>query len=589
MRELASFTSYLIEREIQRRKRPKKTLIKPLKEIPEEEAQCVSCGAELADSELFRHYRVCEFCGFHHTISARERIYLLVDPASFQEFDRTVPVSEPVQFLGDISYQERIREAQRRTGLPEAVVTGTCTIGGNPAVLAVLDFGFLGGNMGMTVGEKIARGFELAAKRKLPIITVVSSGGARIEEGVLSLMQMAKTAAAAKRFQNYNLPHICILTNPTTGEVYASFANLADIIIAEPKALIGFAPLRTVEQATEVRSPESSHTAESHLEHGLIDQIVDRTRLRHLLSIILDLLSSRYQLGTRERVRPYFAPTHPQEQAWQTVQLARHQARPTTLDYITRIASVFVELHGDRSYGDDPAIVCGLAEIGGEAVMIIGQQRDRNQGRAGPEGFRKAQRAMKLAAKFKLPLITFIDTPGAYSGPGAEERGIGNAIASTLALMSDLPTPILSVIIGEGGSEGALALGIADRTLMLENAFLSVVSPERAASIFYRDIKKAEELASALRLTPADCKRLGIVDAIVPEPEGGAHTDHAEAARLLKNLLLQHLLQIHDRPPEKLAKSRYHKFRHVGGPTSLVKRVASGKLAQLQSLLQPGG
>ncbi|MCL0065649.1 acetyl-CoA carboxylase carboxyltransferase subunit alpha/beta [Dehalococcoidia bacterium] len=455
MREVVSYTAYLAERERLRRKRPKTLFLKPPKEVPEEEAQCFWCGTDLFRSELYQHFRVCQVCRFHHSLSAWERIYLLVDPGSLHGLDQAATAAEPARLLGNDAYQQRIREAQERTGLSEAVVTGTCTIGGNPVVLAVLDFGFLGGNMGMVVGDRIAKAFELAARKKLPVVTVVSSGGARIEEGVLSLMQMARTVAAAKKLQASRLPHISVLTHPTTGDVYASFANLGDIIIAEPNAMIGFAPLRIMEETQETSPTEVGHTAESHLKHGLVDQIVDRTRLRHLISITLDLLSSRYRLGVKKKVRPYLAPTRPQEQAWQTIQLARHAERPTSMDYITRITSTFIEIHGDRSYSDDPAIVCGLAELGGEAVVIIGQQRDRNEGHTAPEGFRKAQRAMRLAAKFDLPLINLVDTPGAYPGAESEERGIGNAIASTMALLSDIPTPVISVIIGQGGGRGS--------------------------------------------------------------------------------------------------------------------------------------
>ena len=584
MKEIVSYVAYLAESERLKRKRPKQVFLKPLE--PEEEAHCFSCGADLSDSELYTQYRVCDVCRFHHSLSAWERIYLLVDPASFSELDHTPVASEKSILSGNITYQNRIREAQERTGLSEAVVTGICTIGGNPAILAVLDFGFLGGNMGMVVGDRIARVFEFAARKNLPVVTVVSSGGARIEEGVLSLMQMGKTVAAATKLQAKGLPQISVLTHPTTGEVYASFANLGDIIFAEPKAMIGFAPLVAMEQTKGISPTEMGHTAESHLEHGLIDQIVDRTQLRNLLSSVLDLLSSRYRLGMKKKVMPYFAPTHPQEQAWQTIQLARHEERPTALDYISQITTNFIEIHGDRSYRDDPAIICGLAEMGGEAVVIIGQQRDRNDGHTGPEGFRKAQRAMKLAAKFGLPLINLIDTPGAYPGPESEERGIGNAIASTIAVLSGLPTPVISVIIGQGGSEGALALGIADRVLIMENAFLSVISPERAASIFLRDVKRAEELAQALKLTAADCKELGVVDIVVPEPKGGAHADPTEAARALRNLILRELLLVQAKPPAKLVKSRYRRLRYVGGHAPILRGVFSKQTAQIQDLIQ---
>ena len=553
-----------------------------------EDEYCLFCGTNLAQSELYHRFRVCPECRFHHSLSARQRIALLADAGSFREVNRFLLPIDPLSFSGRISYREGIQEAQSRTGLTEAAVTGICTIGGNSTVIAVLDFAFMGGNMGGVVGEKIAQAFEAAVKRHIPIVTVVSSGGVRVQEGVLSLMQMAKTAATAKRLHAHRLPFISVLTNPTSGEVYASFANLGDVILAEPQALLGFAPLRVVEQTSGESLSESSHTAEDHLKHGMIDQIVDRTRLRQVLSILLDLLSSRYRLTMTRKGSPYPVPDHMEEPAWQTVQLARHQMRPTALDYIYRITTSFVELHGDRHFGDDRAVVCGIAELSGEAVVVIGQERSHNEGRAYPEGFRKAQRAMRLAATFGLPVITLIDTPGAYPGIDAEERGIGQAIASTLALMSDLPTPMVSVIIGEGGSEGALALGVTDRILMLEHAIYSVISPERAASIIYRDAEKAEEMASALKLTALDCKDLGVIDIVVPEPDGGAHTDHDEAARLLKNVLLRQLLEIQQISRSKLVKERYKKFRRIGEYSSYFRAAFSKDVSDVQYLLQRG-
>ena len=221
-------------------------------------------------------------------------------------------------------------------------------------------------------------------------------------------------------------------------------------------------------------------------------------------------------------------------------------------------------------------------------MVIIAQQRDRHQGRIGPEGFRKAQRAMNLAAKCGLALINLIDTPGAYPGTEAEERGIGNAIASTIALLFNLKTPVISAIIGQGGSEGALSLGIADRVLMMENAFLSVIAPERAASIFYQDTDKAEEITPLLRLTAADCKQLGVIDLVVPEPEGGAHADTEEAARLLKNLIIRELLQVQSRPINKLLRSRYRRFRYAGRHAPFIGGVFSKETAQIQSMVHSG-
>lgn len=550
---------------------------------------CLYCGMDLSSAELFERYRLCPGCRFHYLLPAYERIGLLADGGSFIEINRSLASLDPLSFSGEASYKKRVFDAQKRTGLSEAVVTGVCQIEGTLTVIAVLDFGFLGGGMGCVVGEKVALAFEHALKKRLPLVAVVSSGGARVQEGVLSLMQMAKTAAAAKQLHAAGLPFISVLTNPTTGEVYSSFANLADIIIAEPNALLGFAPLRLVAETEGRALPPDAHTAESHLKHGMIDCIVERTSLRELLAILLDLLSSQYRLTLRRRFGPY-PPIAPQrESAWQSVQLARHAERPTSLDYIGRLTSSFIELHGDRYYGDDDSVVCGLGDIGGVAVVIIAQERGHGEegkrGMAYPEGFRKAQRAMNLAAKFMLPLITFIDTPGAYPGLEAEERGVGSAIAQCLAQMSDLPTPIISVVIGEGGSEGALAFGVADRILMLENAIFSVIPPERAAILLYRDASRAEEVAPALRLTAEDCAKLGVVDVLVPEPKGGAHVDPDEAARQLKKFLLNELVQVQGVSAGRLIKARYEKFRGMGRYSSRISVAISKERAQIQEFI----
>ncbi len=550
---------------------------------------CLYCGKDLSSAELFERYRICPHCRFHYLLPAYGRIELLADSGSFIEINRTLASLDPLSFSGGASYKKRVFDAQKRTGLSEAVVTGVCQIEGTLTVIVVLDFGFLGGGMGCVVGEKVTLAFEHALKKRLPLVAVVSSSGARVQEGVLSLMQMAKTAAAAKQLCDAGLPFISVLTNPTTGEVYSSFANLADIIMAEPNALIGFAPLRLVAETEGRELPADAHTAESHLKHGMIDAIVERTRLRDLLAILLDLLLSQYRLTLRRRFGPY-PPIVPQrESAWQSVQLARHEERPTSLDYIGRITSSFIELHGDRCYGDDNSVVCGLGDIGGEAVVIIGQERGHGEEgklrRPYPEGFRKAQRAMNLAAKFMLPIITLIDTPGAYPGLEAEERGMGSAIAQCLARMSDLPTPIISVIIGEGGSEGALAFGVADRILMLENAIFSVIPPERAAVLLYRDASRAEEVAPALRLTAEDCKELGVVDVLVPEPKGGAHVAPDEAARQLKKFLLNELVQVQGISANRLVKARYAKFRGMGRYSSRISVAISKERDQLQEYI----
>lgn len=257
---------------------------------------------------------------------------------------------------------------------------------------------------------------------------------------------------------------------------------------------------------------------------------------------------------------------------WQRTQLSRHINRPTFLDYVERIFNNFIELHGDRRFGDDPAIVGGLAEFNRQAVMLIGHQKghtikekmSRNFGMPHPEGYRKAWRLMKLAEQFKKPLITMIDTPGAYPGQGAEERGQAEAIAENLETMATLPTPIISVVIGEGGSGGAIALGVADRILMLENATYSVISPEGCAAILWKSETEKERAAEALKGTAADLWDLGIIDEIVPEPLGGAHRNVDQMARILASVLARHLQEIINKPFSELLAQRYEKYRRMG-------------------------
>ena len=554
---------------------------------------CPFCGADFSHSESYRRLRVCDGCRHHFRMGARQRLDLLLDVGSFKETNRRLVSVDPLSFSDRVPYEKRLEEAQRKTGLVDAVVTGTGRIGGKPVSIAVMDFEFLGGTMGSAVGEKITLAFELAVKRKLPVVIVTSGGGARVQEGMLALMQMAKTASAAQRLHKAGLPYIAILTDPTTGGIYASFANLADIAIAEPGALIGFAGPRVVRQTTgEVDS--ESHTAEFLFKHGMVDMVVERGSLRTLLTVLLHLLDPEFRLAPEKKMLPdYLSPHRPVESAWATVQLARHEHRPTALDYICRMMSNFVELHGDRLYGNDPAVVCGLADFSGQPGMVVGQERghgdpSRNEGRARPEGYRKAQRAMRLAAKFGLPLITFVDTPGADPGLASEERGIAAALATSLALMSEIRAPILTAVIGEGGSGGALALGVGDRILMLEHAIYSVISPEGAAAIIYRDASRAQEVASVLKLTAQDCLSLGVVDVVVSETEGGAHLDHADAAWQLKTAMLQELLAIQNVPLNRLLKARYNRFRRLGKFGKLYRVALERRVMHLQGQFHRG-
>ncbi|MCL0028665.1 acetyl-CoA carboxylase carboxyltransferase subunit alpha/beta [Dehalococcoidia bacterium] len=553
---------------------------------------CLVCEEDLLDSDVYAQFRVCPRCRFHYSLTARDRITSLVDPKSFREFNGSVISLDPLSFSSRDSYTRRLFSDQRRTGLTEAIVTGSCVIGGSPAILMVLDFGFMGGTMGCVVGEKVALALERAVKRKLPAIAVVTSGGARIQEGVLSLMQMAKTSIAANRMSEAGLPFLTVMANPTTGQAYGSFANLADVILGEPGAIVGFSSFRMITKANQLEVPTESHTAESRLQHGLLDAVVDRRELRTVLGVLLDLLGPRYKLARSGRAK-YEVSEVSRPQAWNSVQLARHRSRPSSSDYLARIFDNFVELHGDRTYGDDSSMICGMGHLAGQTVMVIGHER-RGEERAGnytsggrttPEGFRKAQRGMRLAAKFEIPLITMIDTPGPDLSEDAEERGLGNAIATTMELMAGLEVPSISVVIGEGGSGGALALGVADRSLMLQNAIYSPISPEDAAEVIYQDSERADEAAESLRLTAHDCLDLQIIDIVVPEPPGGAHTNSDEAARQLRRILVSEMTSIQSMSSRKMLRERYKKYRNIGEYNSHFRAAITREVSTLRGLV----
>src|SRR5215475_1936602 len=289
------------------------------------------------------------------------------------------------------------------------------------------------------------------------------------------------------------------------------------------------------------------------------------TRARADQDARLQLKHLQHQINfLREQIRLHI-------NAWQKTELARHAQRPFTMDYVERLFTDWSEVHGDRGFGDDPAILCGMARYRGENVMVIGHQKGRdtkqrvyrNFGQANPEGYRKALRCMKMAEKFGRPIFTLVDTPGAYPGLGAEERGQAEAIARNLREMARITVPIIATITGEGGSGGALALAVADRVLMMENAVYSVISPEGCASIMWRDATKKEIAAQALRITAPDLQNLKCIDGIIPEPDGGAHNDVDAAAAMVDEVLQRTLKELMSMPPDRLLEARYTKFRNI--------------------------
>lgn len=556
--------------------------------------KCNKCGAAIIAEDVKQGYYICPKCGGYFRVHAYRRIQMVIDEGTFEEWNQDLIGGNPVNYKG---YPEKVQALQEKTGLKEAVVTGKGKINGRDTVIAVCDGRFLMASMGWAVGEKITRAVERATEEKLPVIIFACSGGARMQEGITSLMQMAKTSAALERHSKAGLLYVSVLTEPTTGGVTASFAMLGDIILAEPGALIGFAGPRVIEQTLRQKLPKGFQRAEFLVEHGFVDDIVRRENLKETLGKILEIHAVSWK--TENRIRTDAAELHhadypgsdsenltndkcdsdrgdsnpaginPYLTAWDRVQISRKIDRPSGSDYIEALFTDFMEFHGDRNYGDDKAIIGGIAKFHGKPVTVIVQEKGTNTkeniahnfGMPMPEGYRKALRLMKQAEKFHRPVICFVDTPGAFCGIEAEERGQGEAIARNLWELAGLKTPVLSIVTGEGGSGGALALAAGDQVWMLENSIYSILSPEGFASILWKDSTKAKEAAGVMKLTAGDLYEKGIIEQVIPEPENLTPESMWQVAERLNDKICTFIQKYTSLSEEELLETRYARFR----------------------------
>ena len=617
--------------------------------------KCPTCSTMLFNKQLDKNLRVCTTCGHHFRLSAEARISHLLDHGTWAERDAGLQSVDALGFVDQKPYPDRLASAQTATGMRDAAVWGTGAIAGTEVAICVMDFGFMGGSMGAVVGEKVARAAEHALAARVPLIVVSASGGARMQEGTLALMQLAKTLAALERLRAGGVPFISVLSDPTTGGVFASFAAVGDVNVAEPDALIGFAGARVTAGTIAAELPAGFQRSEFLFSHGFIDRVVPRAELHDELASILRLLPARGSFAPAEPIddgvaafRPFSflttiadrvgelangdnggsdggdtAATPPatvpavapdgativptttlpptsRDDVWARVQLARNLRRPRTLEFVDAMAEEFIELHGDRLFGDDAAIVAGLARIEGRRIVVIGQQKGadteenirRNFGMPHPEGYRKAMRVMELAERAGLPIVTFVDVPGAHPGPESEERGIAEAIARSIGLMSRLRTPIVTVITGEGGSGGALAIAVGDVVIALENAVYSVISPEGCASILWRTPDEAATAAAAMRMSAADQHALGVIDIVVPEPGAGAHEEPVQTAERLKAIILDRLDALSALTIDELVDQRYRRYRALGAYTEVSRPDVPGRVDRsladrLRDLLDP--
>ena len=543
--------------------------------------KCPKCGEVVYRDDVKAHGYVCPKCEGYFRIGTRTRIRMVADTGTFQEWFTDLETENPLEYPG---YEEKIANLQEKTKLHEAVTVGKCMVNGLETVLGVCDARFLMGSMGYVVGEKITRAFERATEEKLPVVLFTSSGGARMQEGIVSLMQMAKTSAAIRKHSEAGLFYLPVLTDPTTGGVTASFAMLGDVILAEPGALIGFAGPRVIAQTIGQKLPEGFQRAEFLVEKGIIDGVVERQELKEtvwkLLNIHQDALKYIHYGDTqnvenlpeiRNSCGKAAGCDKKELTAWERVEISRSKERPTTLSYVQQVFDDFLELHGDRAFRDDVAVIGGIAMFGGQPVTVIGQQKGknvkeniyRNFGMASPEGYRKALRLMKQAEKFGRPVVTFVDTPGAACGIEAEERGQGEAIARNLLEMSGIQTPMVSILIGEGGSGGALGLAVTDEVWMMENATYSILSPEGFASILWKDGKRAKEASEVMKITAKDLKKLQIIEKVIREPEPANEENLPEIAEEIREDLDGFLRKSCQKTREQIVEERYERFRRM--------------------------
>lgn len=548
-------------------------------EIPNTQAVCPHCKKPYTGEEASENLYICNACNRYMTIGARMRIGMIVDEGTFEPWFEDVEGGNPLS-LDD--YEDKLAAARAKSGATEAITIGRGRINGEETVIGVCDANFMIGSMGHVMGERITAAFERAIEKKLSVILYCCSGGARMQEGIVSLMQMEKTAAAVKKHSDAGLFYCSVLTDPTMGGVTASFATLGDIILAEPGARIGFAGPRVIRQTIGQTLPDGFQTAEFLLEHGMIDGILKRKNAKKILSYLLKvhrvgkIAMKRLKMAGKKSSTAAFAKAQNTGDAsadtktpWDKVKMCRMAERASAMDYINNIFRNFYELHGDRCFRDDRALIGGIAVVDDIPVTVIADIRGvkveeriaRNFGMPMPDGYRKAVRLMKQAEKFGRPVITFINTPGAFCGVAAEERGQGEAIARSIMEMSALKVPVLCILIGEGGSGGALATAVGNEVWMTEHATYAILSPEGYSSILWKTEERAEEAAEIMKLTARDLYEMKVIDRIIPE-FGGATPETAEQiAGSMKQGILEFLRKYAGMRGADIAKARYERFR----------------------------
>lgn len=567
-----------LEAKLKEDKKEEPVQAEPVKEPDMNLIKCPKCGKMVERDRVVKKKYICYECGGYFRVKTNNRIRMVADPKTFEPWFEDMEVSNPLDYEG---YEDKLAAAREKTGLKEAVTVGRCKVFGEDIVLGICDSRFMMASMGHVVGEKITCAIERATALNLPVFIFCCSGGARMQEGIVSLMQMEKTSAAIRKHGDAGLLYCSILTDPTTGGVTASFAMLGDVIMAEPGALVGFAGPRVIKQTIGQELPEGFQTSEFLVEHGIIDGIVKRENLKKTIYFLVKTHQCNgkktyadyrpneefhFELSETLKEQSWFSTPR---SAWEKVKAVRQVERPSASDYISHIFDFFVESHGDRAFRDDKAMIGGLAFLDGQPVTIIADEKgkdfkeceERNFGMPMPEGYRKALRLMKQAEKFNRPVISLVNTSGAFCGIEAEERGQGEAIARNLMEMSSLKVPVLCLMIGEGGSGGALATAVGNEVWMMENATYSILSPEGFASILWKDANRAKEASEVMNITAQDLKRLGVIEEIIPEFGGADHKTTEAIAGYMKEHIKDFLRKYDGMSGEQIAEERYQRFR----------------------------
>lgn len=542
--------------------------------------KCQACGHLVYYRDYKLNNYICPNCNKSFIMTPKQRFDLLFDDNTWEKIDLPRMSDDPLNFTDKKSYKDRLKDARTDTGHHEAIVTASGKIGGVPTTICILNGEFMMGSVGREAGDGIVASMDFSLKTKQPFIMVTCGGGMRMQENVLSLMQMARTTVAINKLHADKIPYIVLLTDPTYGGITASFAMLGDIHIAEKGARIGFAGRLVIEQNLREKLPADFQTAQYLYDHGMVDIVSPRNELKDTLAKILSVLTKQKKQAKEINIATPVVESNNKKSkrknkddqgadaAYEKVLLARNENRPHFLDYINGIVDDWVYLAGDRCFAEDPAMCSGIGFWSGIPSVIIGQEQGRTIetrqkhrfGMANPDGYRKAIRMMKLAEKFELPLISLFDTAGAFAGREAEERGQSQAVATSTAEGLKVRTPYITVNTGQGGSGGAIAIATGDKVLMMENSIYSVIAPESCASILWKNNKFKADAAKAMKLTAGDMKKLQIIDEIIVEPSGGAHTDWQTTMEMLSDAVTKSIVELQKVPVTDLPKQRGEKF-----------------------------